>query len=55
MRILCRHARVGVAQKVLHGPQIAGVQVSQRARRVSQGMIGDARLLQVRFPAALRW
>ena len=26
VRILCRHARVGVAQKVLHSTQIAGVQ-----------------------------
>jgi len=37
-----------VAQKVLHGSQIAGAQLAPRARRVAQGMIGDSRPL-VRF------
>src|ERR1035441_6368524 len=29
-------------QKVLHSTQIAGVQVTQRACRAAQGMVGDA-------------
>jgi hypothetical protein len=39
VRIPCRHARVGMAQKVLHGPQIACVQVSHCAGRVAKASL----------------
>jgi hypothetical protein len=50
--ILGRHARVGVAQKVLHGPQIAGVQVAQHAG--GQDLIACLRALGFEPPGVRR-
>ena len=41
MGVARSHARIGVAQKLLHCPQVAGVQVTQGGGRVAQGVVGE--------------
>ena len=46
VRVLGRHARVGVAQKVLHGLQVDGAQVPQCTCRMAQETAAACNLLR---------
>ena len=48
MRVTRSHAWVGVAEKVLHRAQVAGVQVAQRSGRVAQRLVGKPSAFQTR-------